>query len=444
MSIIRRLGGNPGGEHRGADPTLNWGSSYIPTNGQLGFAGGGITINDDVAMAISVVNACVRNLADDVATLPFETYRTASDRSKVLVPSPPVVTNPWPEGTRLDWMVQVMVSLTLRGNFFGLTTTRDGNGYPLTIKPLHPDDVMCKRNPQTQAREYRYKGRLLNNDDVFHIPAILMPGTFVGMDPVSYMRNSWGLASSAEQYGGRFFANSAMPSGVIEVPEDLDELEALELARSWKQSHQGIGASSLPAVLTGGASWKAMSISPDNAQFLQTRDFQRVEIAAFFGMPLHRLGLQDRTSNAGVDAESAEMFYVTNTLVAWLTRIESYFSQPTVTPSNITCAFNLDARMRGNTITRYQAWTLGRNGGWLSSNDIRAKENLPDIAGTGGDAYWGAMNFAPLDKIVDGSASMPGTMGAGTVPSGQGGPGGGIGQNPGSTPAGGAAQGATP
>lgn len=393
-------------------------------------------------MAISVVNACVRNLADDVATLPFETYRQATDRSKVQVAPPAVVENPWPEGTLMDWLVQVMVSLALRGNFYGLVCDRDpATGLPVTIKPLHPDDVLARRNMKTGQREYRYKGRLLNLDDVFHIPAILMPGTFIGLDPVSYMRNSWGLASSAEQYGGRFFANSAQPGGVIEVPEDLDELEALELARAWKQSHQGIGASNLPAVLTGGATWKQMTISPDNAQFLQTRDFQRVEIAAFFGMPLHRIGLVDRTANAGVDAESAEMFYITNTLIAWLRRIESYFSLPTVTPQNITCMFNLDGRLRGNTITRYQGYTLGRNGGWLSDDDIRFKESLPDLPDGQGKVYWAPMNFAPINKILDGTAVAPGGLGAGTVPSGQGGIGGGIDQNPDSTPAGGAPQG---
>lgn len=433
MSIIRRLGGM---ERRGADPTLPWGSSYIPTNGQLGLAGAGITINDDVAMAISVVHACVRALADDVATLPFNTYQKATDRSRIEVAAPPVVENPWPEGTRLDWMVQVMVSLALRGNFYGWIVDRDENGYPVTIMPLHPDDVTPRRNPRTGKREYRYKGALLPLADVFHIPALLMPGHFVGLDPVTYMRNSWGLASSAEQYGGRFFANSANPSGVIEVPEDLDENEALELARAWKMSHQGIGAANLPAVLTGGAQWKQMSVSPDNAQFLQTRDFQRVEIAGFFGVPLHRLGLQDRTSNAGVDAESAEMYYVTNTLVGWLSRIEQAFSQPTVTPRNISVHFDLDGRMRGNTITRYQAWTLGRNGGWLSDDDIRAKENLPDLPGGIGKTYWAPLNFAPIDKILDGTATP--SAGAGTVPSGFGGPGGGSANHP-DAPAGGGA-----
>jgi len=233
-----------------------------------------------------------------------------------------------------------------------------------------------------------------------------VPSQFVGLDPVSYMRHSWGLAASAEQYGGRFFSNSANPSGVIEVAEDLDENEVLELARAWKQSHQAIAGAQLPAVLTGGATWKQMSVAPDNAQFLQTRDFQRLEVAGWFGVPLHRLGLQDRTTNSGNTIEDSEIWYVTNTLQAWLHRLESYFSLPAITPESITVKFNLQNRLRGNTLTRFQAYTLARNGGWMNNDEIRAREDLPPIPNGGGQDFWAPLNFAPVDKIKDGTAEF--------------------------------------
>jgi len=146
MSILRRLSGI---ERRGADPRLEWGSSWIPTNGSLALGAAGVAINEDVAMSISVVHTCVQALANDVSTLPLRAYRKSKDRTRVEVDPPPLLQCPWVEGTLQDWLVQVMVSLTLRGNFYGLICDRDTDGYPLSIKPLHPDEVTPRRNPKT-------------------------------------------------------------------------------------------------------------------------------------------------------------------------------------------------------------------------------------------------------------------------------------------------------
>jgi hypothetical protein len=127
--------------------------------------------------------------------------------------------------------------------------------------------------------EVRYYNELIAPDDVTRKMALSRPGDLVGLNPIEYLRNTIGLARAADLYGASFFQNSAMPSGVIELEDDLDPEETLAMARSWSQQHQGIGQAGLPAVLTGGAKFNALSITPDDAQFLQSRQFSQNEIA---------------------------------------------------------------------------------------------------------------------------------------------------------------------
>lgn len=421
-------------ERRGADPTAEWGSSRIPTNGELGVQAAGVRLTEDTALAISAVYTCTSGLANDGSALPLRAYR-ASGRKRIEIDPPALLQNPWPEGTLQDWLVQVIMSLTVRGNFIGRVCDRDRDGYPLTIEPLHPDEVSCIRNMRTGKREYRYRGQLIPLDDVFHIPGLLMPGeqrALMGLDPLSYMRHSWGLAAAAEQYGGAFFQNSALPGGVIEVAEDLDEDEVLDLARAWSMTHQGIRGSSLPAVLTAGATWKAMAVTPENAQFVATRQPQRGDIGAMYQFPMHRMGVQDRTTNEGVDTESAEIQYCTNGLMPWLTRIENHLSGPTVTRRSTITKFDLSGRLRGNTVARFQALTLGVNGGWLCLDDAREREDMPEIPDGMGKDFYRPLNFATLENIRKGQTAPTsgGNGGDGKVPEGDGGIGGGTEQNP--------------
>lgn len=409
MSILRNL------QQRGADPTLPWGNSQPPTNGSLGGTVGGLPMNESQAMSVITVYTCVAILCDAVATLPLETFRRKPDGTLKQIDNPLLIDNPWPEGTRQDFLTQLMYSLTLRGNAFGVITDRDVRGYATMITPQHPDAIFAMR-ASTGKRIYRINGTAVNTDNVVHIPALLAPGSFVGLNPIEYVRSSFGLARATELYGGQFFGNSAMPSGILSVPGDLNETETLELARAWKSAHQGVGLAQQPAVLTGGVSWQQLTIGNEDAQFLGTRDFQRHDIASFFRIPEHMLGFQDRTSSWGAGIEQMEIGFVINTLSAWLSRVEAYLSK-LLPPSQIV-RFNLTGRLRGDTLQRYQAYTLGRNGSWLCIDDIRDMEGLPPLPNGKGQDFWAPLNFAPIDAIKAGLATP------------NGGPGGGIGDTP--------------
>jgi HK97 family phage portal protein len=396
-------------EVRGADPTLPWGSSYIPTNGQLGMVAAGVPINDDMALSIATVFTCVAILADSVSTLQLKAYRrSAAGAEKALDPAPMLVANPWPEGILQDWLTQVMVSLTLRGNFYGRIVERDARGFATSIQPLHPDIVVPRRNADTGAREYWIQGRPVSSHDMLHIPALLVPGSFVGLNPVEYQRTSWGLAAATEKYGGQFFANSAHPSGVIEYPGDLSPEETLEMARDWKMAHSGIGNAQFPAILTGGAEWKSVSLGPDDAQFLGTRSFQRSEIGSFFRIPEHMLGIQDKTSSWGTGIEQMEIGFVTNTLRPWLTRIETYMSN--LLPPNQIAKFDLTSRMRGDSGQRSAYYTAMINAGLMCADTACDLEGLPRLPNGEGQIYYRPTNFTTTTQMKD-NPPAPGSSG---------------------------------
>ena len=403
-------------QQRGADPTLPWGSSYIPTNGQTGMSAAGIQLNEDQALSITAVYTAVSILTDSISTLPLLEYK-AGNRQAGPVKSSILTSDPWPEGTLQDFLAQIVVSLTLRGNFFGIIVDRDPNGYASMVKPIHPDTVLARRG-QDGKRTYFVDGRRVDSADVVHIPNLLMPGSFIGLNPVEYMRQSWGLAAASERYMGQFYANSATPTGVIEVGEDLTEEETLELARAWKMSHGGINGAGLPAVLTGGATWKTIQVTPGDAQFLQTRDFQRQEIAAFFRIPSHLMGQVDRTSSWGTGVAAMEQGFVINTLRPYLAKIEAYVTR--LLPPNREARFDISGRLRGDMTELMSGLTLAVNNGWMNLDEARFILDMPPLPGGDGQKFWRPLNFGPVDMIIDGSLK----------PAGSGGIGGGIDQSP--------------
>ena len=395
MSILRSLRAP---EQRGADGRLPWGSSYIPTNAELGLMSAGVPVNESTALALATVFTCIDIIATAISTLPINVLTKTTDHTKVRIAEPPLVECPDPTITRQQWISQVIVSLLLRGNAYGIIASRDDMGFPSVIKLVHPDQMVPRQLPDG-SKEYRLNGLIVPTRNVMHIPGLASPGSFIGLDPLQYMRGSWGLAAATEKYGGSFFSNSANPSGVIEHPGDLDPEETLELAREWKVAHQGIGNAQYPAVLTGGMTWKPVSISPENAQFILTRGYQAAEICAFFHVPEHlALGNADRTTSYGVGVESMELQFTTYGLSGWMYRIEQMFTD--YTPANITTKFDMSQRIRPPTLERAQGYTLARNGGWLTLNEIRANEDMPPVVGDGGDDHWAPLNFAPVDSPV--------------------------------------------
>jgi HK97 family phage portal protein len=226
----------------------------------------------------------------------------------------------------------------------------------------------------------------LQPSDVLHIPGLGFDG-LVGYSPIAMAKNAIGLAIAAEEYGSKFYANGAAPSGVLEHPGTIKDPSRVR--ESWTQTFGGSSNSNKVAVLEEGMKYTPISISPNEAQFLETRKFQINEIARIFRVPPHMIGDLEKSSFSNIEQQSLE--FVKYTLDPWVSRWEQNMVRSLFTAEEKTTyfiKFNVDGLLRGDYQSRMNGYATARQNGWMSANDIRELENLDRIpADLGGDLY---------------------------------------------------------
>jgi len=378
----------------------------------------GVQVSEKTVLSIAAAYSCLRVISDAVATLPLYNY-IGTKAKKREVTKPGVLVKPYAECTRITWFTQATISLVGRGNVFGQIVERDTNLYPAQIKLIHPDNAQVRRvtsGANSGQVEYKYFGKTVPIDDVFHIPYLSVPGALVGLNPVEYLRYTFALAHAADLYGGAFFQNSAFPSGLISVEGDLEEDEVLALQQDWNQQHKGIGQAHRIGVITGGADFHAISIAPEDAQFIESRQLSRAEIATLYGVPPHMIGDVDRTSSWGMGIEQQERMFNNTTLNGILQRFSEAFSDNNVTPNGQYAEFDLADRYKNDILTESQADVLARNGGWMNVDEIRARRGLAPLPDGKGTDYLMPLNMGVLGQ--DHPAMKPPTSGGEPQPPG--------------------------
>lgn len=289
-----------------------------------------------------------------------------------------------------------MTHLLLWGNAYA-QIIRNGKGEIIALYPLMPDRMKVDRDEQGHLYyEYQVssddaptnKGATvkLAPDEVMQIPGLGFDG-LVGYSPIAMAKNAIGLAIAAEEYGSKFYANGAAPSGVLEHPGTLKNPS--KVRDSWSQTFGGSANSHKVAVLEEGMKYTPISISPNEAQFLETRKFQIDEIARIFRVPPHMVGDLEKSSFSNIEQQSLE--FVKYTLDPWVSRWEQNMARSLLTAEekqNYFIKFNVDGLLRGDYQSRMNGYATARQNGWMSANDIRELENLDRIpAELGGDLY---------------------------------------------------------
>jgi HK97 family phage portal protein len=368
------------------------------------FTGGastsGIFVSKATAMQNPAVFACVRVIAEGVASLPIHVYRHEDNGAKVVRDHhlfPLLHTAPNTEMTSFVFRETLMHHLLIYGNAYA-QIVRDGAGRVTALYPLLPSKIDVNRNENgriyytywrntDEARPHEKTGAVtFRRDEVLHIPAISYDG-IVGLSAVDLARNAIGMAVATEEYGAAFFANGANPSGVLEHTGTLKEPGKIRDA--WMTIHGGVKNAGKTAVLEDGLKYSAISIPPDQAQFLETRKFQLNEIARIFRIPPHMIGDLEKSSYSNIIQQSLE--FVMYTLEPWIIKWEQSMNQALIPPSEQSryyVKFNLDGLLRGDFETRMKGYSIGIQNGFMSSNDIRRLENFNLIpANEGGDDY---------------------------------------------------------
>ena len=373
-----------------------------------------MSVTEQSALQIAAVYGCVGVLCDSMATLPVDLFSSLDPATRRRLPPSQLVRQPYIEISRQDWIVQFTASLALRGNFFGQIVERDEDHYPTQIKPIHPDQARVRRvtsGKQAGRPEYRFNGQPVPIDDVFHVRFLSMPGMLEGLNPIQYLRVTLGLARAQEEYGASYFANSANPSGVITIEDDLDPEETVAVAQNWRAAHQGVGRANLPAVLTGGARFQAISITPQDSQFIQSRGYTEQEIVGrIFRIPPHMVGIQEKSTTWGRGIEEQARGFVTNTLAGYYTRYEE--SLTAIHPHSQYVRCDLSERLRGDLLARFQGYSLAIASGFMCQDDARAAEHLPPLPDGLGKTFLMPINAqslrdAALRSIADSQQTPP-------------------------------------
>lgn len=388
------------------------GSSFL-----WGSSTAGKVVNEHTAMQMTAVYSCVRILAEAIAGLPLFVYKYGADGSKEKYLDHPLWRvlhdEPNPEMTSFVFRETMMNHLLLSGNAYA-QIIRNARGEVVALYPLMPNRMKVDRDNQGRLY-YRYTKNsddapeigkskqtevILSPSDVLHVLGLGYDG-LVGYSPIAMAKNAVGLAMAAEEYGAKFFANGAAPSGVLEHPGTIKDPERIR--QSWQSTFGGSSNSNKIAVLEEGLKYTPIAISPEQAQFLETRKFQINEIARIFRVPLHMLADLEKSSFSNIEQQSLE--FVKYTLDPWVVRWEQAMNRSLLMDSEksqVFTKFNVDGLLRGDYASRMTGYATARQNGWMSANDIRELENLDRIpAELGGDLY--LINGA-MTKLQDAGA----------------------------------------
>ena len=369
----------------------------------------GKAVNERSAMQMTAVYACVRILAEAVAGLPLHLYRYKDDGGKEKAIDHPLYLllhdEPNPEMSSFVFRETLMTHLLLWGNAYA-QIIRNGKGEVVALYPLMPNKMTVDRDANGQLY-YQYtrsneeaptmKGTTVNlhPSDVLHIPGLGFDG-LVGYSPIAMAKNAIGMAIACEEYGAKFFANGAAPGGVLEHPGTIKDPERVR--QSWQSTFGGSGNANKIAVLEEGMKYTPIGISPEQAQFLETRKFQLNEIARIFRVPPHMVGDLEKSSFSNIEQQSLE--FVKYTLEPWLIRWEQSIQRSLLSTDEkplYFVKFNVDGLLRGDYASRMSGYATARQNGWMSANDIRELENLDRIpTEDGGDLYLINGNMLPL------------------------------------------------
>ena len=362
----------------------------------------GVTVNEKKALGMPAVYRAVNLLSGALAGSPLKAYRDDDNGNKV--PAGPrsaataLLAKPHPDLTPFELLELAVAHVALWGNSYH-RILRDELNQPKELWPLNPWDVKTGR---AKGGDKMYQisgdddksGRPIpyTDKEILHIPGIGYDGV-TGVSPIRMARQGIGLALAAEEYGARLWGSGSLASGILQTEQRLTQEQADTLKERWKAKSSGLANAHEAVVLDRGATFQALSIHPDDAQFIESRRFQIAEVARLFGIPPHMLMDMERSTSWGTGIEQQAIGFVVWTLRPWVIRFEQRITT-LFNPSTVYARFNLGGLLRGDSAGRaafYKSmWEIGA----LSTNEIRALEEMAPVEG--GDQRYRPLNFGAL------------------------------------------------
>lgn len=355
----------------------------------------GTDVTEESAMRYAAVQACVRVLSEDVASLPLHVYRRTDNGGKERAREHPLYEllhdQPNPDMTAASMREAMMVALLLGGNAYAFIEYA-GSGRIKALWPLDASETRPYRDDRGRLM-YRSGSTKLGQNEVLHIPGLSFDG-LVGLSPIAYAREAVGLGLAAEQFGSTFFGEGTHMGGAISVPGAMSD-EAFDRTKAqFNAAYKGMGNAHGVVLLEGGATFTPFGIPPEDAQFLETRKFQRSEIAAIYRVPPHLIGDLERATFSNI--EHQDLAYLQRTLLPWLVRWEQAIRRSLLTEDErrtYLAEHDTSGFMRGDTQSRMTAYATAINSGVMTQNEARQRENLNPVPG--GDTLLQPLNMVP-------------------------------------------------
>lgn len=369
------------------------------------FSGGSYTqkaVTETSAMQLSAVWGCVRLISETLGSLPLAIYQSdGKGNSQKLVDHP--LTNilshtPNADMTAVEMIEALAMNLAVHGNGYAYLERNSSTVtslYPMpsthvTPKRLDSGRIVYDVNDRGKTEQYPA-------EKILHIKGFGTSG-LIGLSPIAFARNAIGLGMIAEEYGSRFFANGGRPSGILKIPTWLKKEQREEQRAELERLHGNIENSSKPMLLEGGIDYTPISFPPEDAQFIELRKLQVIEICRIFRVPPHLIADLERATLSNVEQQSLE--FVKFTLKPYLTRFEQAIYRSLLTPKErqtMFARFNLEGLLRGDTMSRATFYSQMLQNGVYTRNEVRALENMNRVDGA--DELTVQVNMSPLDQL---------------------------------------------
>ena len=353
----------------------------------------------DKALTLTAVWCAIRLLAESVSSLPCSVYSKQANGDKVESTNNKIYNlikyKPNKYQNKITFFEYIMMCICTNGNSY-VQIIRDGAGTPIELIPLNPEMITVVINEGELFYQIE-EGAVLDSYDILHFKTITEDG-LVGISPIDQCQNAlnWGL--NVEEFGNTFFKNGAKPSSVLATDRALSETAIERLRNSFNSSYSKLNQSNSTIILEEGLTFKPISISPEQAQFLKSRQFSIEEVARIFNVPPHMLKDLTKSSFNNIEMQSQE--FVTYTLMPYITRIESEMNLKLFRANelgNTFIEFNVNGLLRGDVKSRTEAYKTAITNGYMSINEVRQKENLNSIEG--GDKHFMQLNMTTIEKI---------------------------------------------
>ena len=357
------------------------------------------SFDTDKALTLTAVWCAIRLLSESVSSLPISVYTKRNNGDKLEDTKSPIYKlikyKPNYYQNKITFFEFIMLSICTDGNGYA-QIVRNNSGTPVQLLCIDPEKVTVVVNNNELFYQVN-DGRVLDSADMLHIKTITDDG-ITGLSPIDQCAKALKWSESLEEFGSTFFSNGAKPSSILQTDRALSDTALQRLKNSFNNNYGNLKNSNSTIVLEEGLSFKPISISPEQAQFLSSRQFSIEEVARIFNVPPHLLKDLSKSSFNNIEMQSQE--FVTYTLMPYITRIEEEMNLKLFRTNELGktfVEFNVNGLLRGDVKSRTEAYKTAITNGYMSINEVRQKENMNSIEG--GDKHFMQMNMTTIDKV---------------------------------------------